>query len=216
LEPEVQEKVIVWARGKSKIILDPLAFLHSLGDLNSEERAIPLMAALKTIAREARTAVVAIHHARKASQAAKEPDDPLDMVRGSSALSGAAGVVLSVRETMGRIKLEVGKSQAAESPVSEIWLNWTDPEVRSGPIVLAKKPSTSTEVKASKLDSVLAVLGGCPSGMTKTELLEAMEIVGHKIPERTLQRYLEELVATQRVGCDGHGRSMRYAVCAPH
>lgn len=169
------------------LILDPLVRLHH-GDENSASDTSALLAFLRHLQREMRTAIAVVHHIRKSGSASQ----PGQALRGSGDLHAWSDSNLFVLHGRGGLELHAEhRNHAAPEPVSV--------RLARDPEHLVVEPLEPEEEADDVTSRVVDALADGPLG--RTALRDRV-----RIRNARLGRVLEELARSGRVVRDGDGR----------
>jgi len=168
-----------WSEPLDLLILDPLSRMHSAVE-NSAEEMGSVLGKLDRLRHETQTAVLVVHHSRKAGEAGPSP-------RGSSRLESDSQLRMLLRESRGELQLKVEKSNFAPLP-DPIWLR----QVETGVLVPTDGPDE--EGLRNRVEVVRGVVAQAGRWISVRDIATELRERGVGMNDRTLRRYLALLV----------------------
>lgn len=174
------------------LVLDPFVRLHRV-DENMASDVAPLLAYLREIQRRFETAVLLVHHSRKAGHARAG-----QALRGSSELHAWGDSNLYLRRHLDdRLRLSLEHRAAAGSPTLDLELAVDGQAVALSVIDSSLPPEPP---QPTTIDRVLEVLAEAPTSLTRRALREAC-----RMRASTVGDALATLLSSGRIIEDGQG-----------
>ena len=170
------------------IVIDTIARYAGFEDVNDYVKVLSALEPLQDLARQYGTAVLALHHAPKSGDDRETIDSPL----GSTALAGAADIVMRYKRTGDRRILQTVNRFGDDLPETVVTL---------GPDGWPEAVGSLQEVQAHEEERAILDAIAANGPMTKDELREAL---GRKAID--LVRTLQALLRQGRIGRTGKGR----------
>jgi hypothetical protein len=182
--------VVSWieAHRPTLIVVDTIARYTSFDDVNDYTKVLVALEPLQDIARRHGTAVLALHHAPKSGDDRETIDAPL----GSTALAGAADVVMRYKRTGDRRILQAVNRFGDDLPETVVTL---------GPDGWPEAIGSLQEIQAGETERAILDALAANGPMTRDELQEAL---GRKATD--LVQALQTLVRQGRISRTGSGR----------
>jgi len=169
------------------VILDNWSFIKGAIDENDEREVTEVLRRLLEIAEQYNVYILIIHHARKSYGAIT---DPLDELRGSSALRNLPDQVFRLRETeiAGRYAIDILKNRDGASQLSIVFeADFSDEQLTFKLIALEKK----SELKVEKVKKAIIELFETEAEeLSRKEIIERMKRLAS---EGTIQKALSAL-----------------------
>jgi hypothetical protein len=174
------------------LILDPFVRLHRV-DENQAAEVAPLLANLREIQRQFKTAVLLVHHSRKGAAHARGGQ----ALRGSSELHAWGDSNLYLRRRGDRLSLSVEQRAAPATADILIELRQDDAALA---LAVVEHDETSEPDESSVTDRVIEALAASADPLSLRSLRERC-----RIRTATLSAALQDLVAQRRVIRTDHG-----------
>lgn len=187
------------------LILDPFTYFHSHNENDAQEMK-QVLSALDEIRLETGAALLILHHERKGKADVRPGSDELDVMRGSSALAGAADVVLRLAMERGLTKLRFSKVREGRTP-APTWLRQTE----AGPFEIVDPPEDFHHGKLERIEATREVLRVADDWLSVSEIIRRLEAQGSSMKPNTVRsQYLPQLVNQGKVEMRRKSRSNEY------
>jgi hypothetical protein len=166
--------IIAWCRENriELLVIDPFSRASHV-DENAAKEVADVLANLERIAQTG-VAVVLIHHERKAPPGARNADDDLDALRGSSRLQSDPVTAMRLKEARSCLVLTLAKANhATNADPQEVWLQ----QAEVGGYEAVEAPPKPQQVGARNREAIRSALTAAGNrGCTREELEEAAGI----------------------------------------
>ena len=189
---KLKEKIV--SGGFGVVVIDPLRCFIGEADENDNAVMAKIVYNLKRLAEETNAFILLIHHTRKASELIS---DPLDELRGSSAITAAADLVFLLkgdgsRKILRTVKNRLGPPMAMELSFEE-----------DGDKLAVKGRQIRLEDALNELEKCAEAVMKYLESVGRARRKEIIEAVPYS--RRTIDRVLAKLVRDGAVTKEGHG-----------